>query len=152
MNELVIDMLEGFTRKGPLANPRIARLLPKQAEFLKAIPPSYGLFACDMHDPSDPEFARFPVNCLKGTEEANICPELIEACNERDHVFTVVHKHTPSAFFKTLVEPKIPAEPKFPFPPKLGEKAVILLIDKLGVLIVSRHWQITDFGDEGSDW
>jgi len=100
MNVLVVDMLEGFTRTGALASPRIEALIPKQVEFLKSLPKNaFIVFACDAHKKGDSEFKRMPVHCLKGSEEAKICPELLEAIGNRAHVR--VPKQTHSAFFNT---------------------------------------------------
>ena len=77
---MVVDMLEGFTRRGPLASPRVAALVPRQAEFLSRL--SEGdrvVFVSDAHGPNDPEFQRFPPHCLAGSDEADVCPELIRA-------------------------------------------------------------------------
>jgi len=38
VNILIVDMLEGFTRIGPLSSPRVEALLPKQVKFLESIP------------------------------------------------------------------------------------------------------------------
>ena len=51
---MVIDMLEGFTRMGPLASDRVGALLPQQAAFLQALPPqSLVVFVADEHDKDD---------------------------------------------------------------------------------------------------
>ena len=102
MNILVVDMIEGFTRKGALASPRIEALIPKQVEFLKQVPDdSFVIFACDSHSKEDSEFNRMPIHCLVGTEEANPCYELIDVVMERGLEYRIVPKRTHSAFFNT---------------------------------------------------
>jgi len=100
MNVMVIDMIEGFTRIGAMANPRVNALLPQMQAFLKSLPEgSHVMFAHDAHGPDDAEFKRFPQHALEGTEESNVCQELVDACK---HVATsFVPKTTHSAFHKT---------------------------------------------------
>ena len=103
MNVLVVDMIEGFTRTGALASPRVEALIPKQVEFLKSLPSdAFIVFACDAHGPSDYEFKRMPVHCMAGSKEAEICPELLEAVSHiAEGNVVVVPKRTHSAFFGT---------------------------------------------------
>lgn len=102
MNVMIIDMIEGFTRIGALASPRIEALIPKQVAFLEAIPlDSNVIFACDCHGPGDPEFKRMPKHCEKGTKEAEICPELLLVIHRRKLPYSVIPKTTHSAFFNT---------------------------------------------------
>lgn len=100
MNVMVIDMIEGFTRIGAMANPRVNALLPRMEAFLKSLPEeSHVMFAHDSHGPDDAEFKRFPVHALAGTDESKVCQELVDACN---HVTTsFVPKTTHSAFYET---------------------------------------------------
>lgn len=103
MNLLIVDMLEGFTRQGVLASPRVEALIPKQVEFIRKMPDcSYVLFACDSHMPDDSELRRMPIHCMKGTAEAAICPEIFNAvANERRFRYDIIEKTTHSAFFGT---------------------------------------------------
>ena len=101
MNVLVIDMIEGFTRIGAMANPRVKALLLPMVAFLESLPEgSHVIFAYDAHGPDDAEFKRFPVHALAGTEESKVCQELIDACS---HATTIhfVPKTTHSAFYET---------------------------------------------------
>ncbi len=102
MNILVVDMIEGFTRKGALASPRIEALIPKQVAFLKQVPDdSFVVFACDSHLKEDSEFNRMPIHCLAGTEETNICHELMDVVLERGLEYKIIPKTTHSAFYQT---------------------------------------------------
>jgi nicotinamidase/pyrazinamidase len=99
---LVLDMLEGFTRTGPLAWPRVGALLPKQAEFLSSLPAdSLVVFLADRHRPDDVEFDRFSRHCVEGTREAEICPELLKACERAGVQPVIVSKTTFSGFYQT---------------------------------------------------
>lgn len=105
MNILIVDMIEGFARKGALASPRVEALIPKQVEFLKQVPEdSLIVFACDSHYPGDSELKRMPPHCMAGTEETVICPELLAVVEERGLVYEQVLKQTHSAFFETMMD------------------------------------------------
>jgi nicotinamidase-related amidase len=101
----VIDISEGFTRVGPLSSPRIDRLVPGQAAFLRSLPSgTLVVFANDEHDPDDFELRRFPPHCMRGTKEAEIRVELLEAARQADARIEIVRKHTFSAFLNTGFE------------------------------------------------
>ena len=101
-NILIIDMIQGFTNKGPLASLNISNLIAKQVDFLKRVDSdSRVYFACDAHKIDDVEFERHPVHCLDGTDESLVCPELIQACIKQKLEFNIVRKRTYSAFFQT---------------------------------------------------
>ena len=77
---LVVDMLVGFLEAGHNLYcgdgareiiPNVKRLI--EGEQAKG---SQVFFICDSHRPDDLEFEMFPVHCVKGTEEAEIIPEL----------------------------------------------------------------------------
>ncbi len=98
-------MIEGFTRIGPLASPRIEALIPKQVDFLEKIPKDTVIFfACDAHEDDDPEFQLMPKHCRRGTEEAEICPELSEVCEFRGLQYYISPKTSHCAFFHTGLE------------------------------------------------
>ena len=99
---MVIDMLEGFTRIGPLASERVDALVPKQAEFLRNLPAgSLVVFLADAHRPDDFELKRFPPHCLEGTKEAETRPELLEAARAAGARIEIVRKRTFSGFYGT---------------------------------------------------
>jgi nicotinamidase-related amidase len=102
MQVMIIDMLEGFTRLGPLASERINVLIPGQTAFLRALPPnSLIVFVGDEHDPQDSELKRFPPHCLRGTAEAKIRQELLEAAEQSHARIEIVRKHQFSGFINT---------------------------------------------------
>lgn len=102
---MVIDMSEGFTRVGPLCSPRVDRLVPRQAAFLRGLSEgSLVVFANDEHDPDDFELRRFPPHCMRGTKEAEIRTELLEAARQAGAQVEIVRKHTFSAFHDTRFE------------------------------------------------
>ncbi len=104
---IVVDMLRGFLEEGrPLDFGGTARdIIP----FVRGRVAAYCnagkavLFLADNHAPDDAEFSRFPPHCIKGTEEAEIVPELADwAFPER-----VVPKTRYSGFFETDLEQRI---------------------------------------------
>ena len=79
---IVVDMVNGFVKKGALASPNslaindtVARLA---AGFGRAGMPVVCL--CDTHRPSSPELTVYPEHCLEGTEEAELTSEIADAC------------------------------------------------------------------------
>ncbi len=109
---MVVDMLEGFTRIGPLASPRVDALVPVQAAFLRALPPdSLVVFVCDAHETNDVEFQRFPPHCLRGDKQAEIRAELLEAARAAHARVEIVEKTTFSGFFRTRLDEIVAAAP-----------------------------------------
>lgn len=78
---VIVDMLLGFTRLGPLKSPRVDALTGPIARFLTALEGA-GLRTAyrleDAHTDHAGEFAVYPRHCLAGTEEAEPVPELLE--------------------------------------------------------------------------
>jgi nicotinamidase/pyrazinamidase len=77
---LVVDMVRGFCEEGrPLyvgdtirqTIPNVRRLLAEEKTKGSRI-----IFLCDNHAPDDREFEMFPPHCIRGSEEAEIIPEL----------------------------------------------------------------------------
>jgi nicotinamidase-related amidase len=58
-------------------------------------------FICDTHDPDDLEFQMFPVHCVRGTEEAEVIPELSAFAGE------LIRKRRYSAFFETDLDRRL---------------------------------------------
>ncbi len=105
MQVMVIDMLEGFTRHGPLASPRVDALVPRQAAALRSLPPgSLVVFVSDAHGPDDFELKRFPPHCLSGTKEAEIREELLSAAAHNGARIERVGKTTFSGFYGTNLD------------------------------------------------
>jgi len=102
---IVVDMLVGFAREGPLASPRVDALAAPIAAFLRALAAA-GVTACwrleDAHTPDAGEFAVYPPHCLAGTSEAQALPELLEV--DLFRTATVVKKNALSAFDRVDLE------------------------------------------------
>jgi nicotinamidase/pyrazinamidase len=104
---LVVDMVRGFLEPGHNLYcgdesrdiiPAVHGLLEREKSAGSEI-----LFISDHHDPDDLEFQIFPVHCLKGTEEPEVVPELVEFVEESN----VIPKNRYSGFFNTDLEQRL---------------------------------------------
>ena len=77
---LVVDMLVGFLEAGHnlYCGDEARSIIPNVKRLIEAEQAKGGkvFFICDTHDPDDLEFKMFPVHCIRGTEEAEVIPEL----------------------------------------------------------------------------
>ena len=97
---LVVDMLKGFLEPGHnLYHEESRRIIPHSLELVQRekAAGSEILFLADNHDPDDLEFNIFPVNCVIGTEETEVIPELTEYVTGTN----LVPKKRYSGFFNT---------------------------------------------------
>jgi nicotinamidase/pyrazinamidase len=96
---LIIDMLKGFLEPGhPLYCGDQARaIIPRIRAVAERELGNGGhlFFICDNHAPDDLEFQMFPPHCIRGTEEADVIPEL------RDLPAEVIPKTRYSGFYNT---------------------------------------------------
>ncbi|ENY68538.1 Hypothetical protein, putative hydrolase of the Isochorismatase family [Metamycoplasma auris 15026] len=88
----VIDMLNGFAKKGNLASKRINKLIPKIANYLQKNVDADNIFFCDAHSENDIEMLSYPSHCLKGTPESQIVSEL------EKYAKTIIKKNTTNSF------------------------------------------------------
>lgn len=71
----VVDLIKGFTAKGPLSSPRVGALVPRVVGLLER---AHGLgmrwfvILQDAHPPDSPEFGDLPPHCVIGTDEAEM--------------------------------------------------------------------------------
>jgi nicotinamidase-related amidase len=75
---LSVDVINGFCNTGPLASPRVARIVPPiQALFQSAW--DYGVrhfvLIQDTHDPDAAEFNQWPAHCVRGSIESEAVAE-----------------------------------------------------------------------------
>lgn len=105
---IVVDMQDGFLTPGRnlyvgdggrTIIPRVVALVAKEQREGTRV-----LFTADTHEPDDSEFLMFPPHCIKGTEEAEIIPELQPYATE------IVRKRRYSAFFETDLEGTLAGE------------------------------------------
>lgn len=76
-----VDVIEGFTRQGALASPRVTAIIPDIVTLLGrltalGVPTTQVAFVQDAHPEDAQEFAAYPPHCVKGSEEAEAVHEL----------------------------------------------------------------------------
>jgi len=70
-----VDMVNGFVKTGAMADPYIQHIIPEHIKLMKENEGSI-VIVKDTHEPDCREFKRYPVHCVKGTEEAELADEL----------------------------------------------------------------------------
>jgi nicotinamidase-related amidase len=89
------DMIVGFCSQGALASERVGSIVPALVELCRR---TYDLgvrdfvFAQDTHELDAPEFAAWPVHCVRGSAESEMIAEL-QALPFADQ-FTIVEKNS----------------------------------------------------------
>lgn len=87
----VIDMVNGFTEEGALADPAIARIASDIRSLINTLDCA-SVFVCDSHPPHTREFEAYPPHCVIGTAEAEIASSLA------DLAAVVLKKNSTNAF------------------------------------------------------
>ena len=107
------DMIVGFCDSGSLASERVDALTAPVVDLFRraqALGVRHFVLAQDTHDPGTPEFAAWPVHCLRGTEEAETIPEL-KALPFADG-FTVIEKNSLHPAHETAFDAWLDAHPE----------------------------------------
>lgn len=75
---VVVDMVNGFIKKGAMADPYINHITPKLINLIeKTLNKEEGVaFIKDTHNINSSEFKKFPVHCVKGSGEEEVIDEL----------------------------------------------------------------------------
>lgn len=74
---IIVDMVNGFVRKGNMADKYIEHIIPEQIRLIENLTDDERLvFIKDTHEKECREFDRYPVHCVRGTEEAEVVHEL----------------------------------------------------------------------------
>ncbi len=73
-----VDMINGFVKKGAMADSYIKHIIPEQVKQMKMIKEKGGIIAIikDTHKENCREFNRYPAHCIEGTEEVELVDEL----------------------------------------------------------------------------
>ena len=76
-----VDVIEGFTRQGALASPRVTAIVPNIVTLVNSldklgVPASQIAFVQDTHPQDAEEFTAYPPHCIEGTSEAEAVSEL----------------------------------------------------------------------------
>jgi len=85
-----VDVIEGFTRRGALASPRVTAIIPNIVALLgqlseMGVPTTQIAFVQDAHPEDAQEFTAYPPHCVKGTPEAEAVREFQALPNWRDY-------------------------------------------------------------------
>ena len=75
---ILVDLVNGFAKEGPLASPRIGSLVGASVELLRRCR-QRGITCiafADTHTPDSLELQSYPSHCLRGSEESALCAEL----------------------------------------------------------------------------
>lgn len=73
-----VDMVNGFVKKGAMADSYIEHIIPEHIKLMKQIKEKEEAIAIikDTHKENCREFNRYPAHCVEGTEEADLIDEL----------------------------------------------------------------------------
>jgi nicotinamidase-related amidase len=107
------DLVVGFCYEGPLSSPRVARIVPPNAElFQKAYAAGVRHFVLtqDAHLPDAIEFGSYAPHCVAGSREAETVSELL-ALPFADR-FTVIPKDSIDSFISTSLDAWLEAHPE----------------------------------------
>lgn len=94
---IVIDMVNGFTKEGPLSSHRVGALIPGVVSLMEEAKANgmRMLAFADAHRPDSLEFAHFPPHCVKGTNESKVVHEIKEVGG-----YTLVEKETTNGYLE----------------------------------------------------
>lgn len=95
---IIIDMVNGFIKEGPMSSPRIQTIIPPIRDLM-ACSKDQGfpmLAFADSHDEASIEFISYPPHCLAGTSESEIVDELKEVGG-----YELILKGSTNAFLET---------------------------------------------------
>lgn len=102
---LVVDMVNGFVKDGPMSSPRVGALNKKLASLCKACSDRgiKVLAFADTHSMDSPEFSAYPPHCLQGDWESEVTEEISRSC-----VYTRISKNSTNGFlepeFRTWIQ------------------------------------------------
>ena len=91
---IVIDMINGFAKKGNLASDRVKNLIPKISELLSNKNNLNKIFICDAHSEKSIEFQSYPLHALYESEESQVVDELLPYLDDET---IVLHKNSTNA-------------------------------------------------------
>ena len=94
---IVVDMVNGFAKKGNMADPNIQHITPECERLVKEfLEKGYQvIYITDCHKENCSEFFKFPVHCVEGTDEA----EMVDALKKYQDRVIVIKKNSTSAMF-----------------------------------------------------
>ncbi len=77
---IIIDVVNGFAKEGPMSSPRITGIVPNIVGIIKKVDKLgiQKLFFGDSHTENSPEFDSYPVHCMVDTWESEVVDEIKE--------------------------------------------------------------------------
>ncbi len=77
---IIVDMVNGFVKEGPMSSSRIQTIIPTISDLMKRakVQNIEMLAFADCHEPTSIEFDAYPPHCLVGSTESEIIDELKE--------------------------------------------------------------------------
>ncbi len=94
---IVVDMVNGFVKKGNMADPNIQHITPECERLVKEfLEKGYQVvYITDCHKENCNEFFKFPVHCVESTDES----EMVDALKKYQDKVIVIKKNSTSAMF-----------------------------------------------------
>ncbi len=134
----VVDTVNGFYHEGALQSDRVRRTVDPIVDLLvKAHREGvrHFVFTADEHRVDTPEFTDFPVHCIRGSEEAEIIPELRQL--PFASLFTIIRKPTISSAIGTSLDRWLAEHPDITHRVVVGDGT------DLGVYQMAMHLKLT---------
>lgn len=105
---IVVDMINGFVKEGPLSSPNAVAINGQVASLLKTCNSLNIKAICfaDCHTNESPEFFTYPVHCLASTVEACVTDEI--ALGD----YTLIHKNSTNGFLEPAFAQWLAANPE----------------------------------------
>lgn len=110
---IMVDIINGFLRMGPLASPRVEKIVPHVTAVLQTAWKAGVrkiVHATDSHDPFAVEFDNYPPHCIKGTSESEPVDEL-KALPFADAI-EIIPKNSISSGINTALEDWVVVHPE----------------------------------------
>ena len=110
---IAVDLVKGFTTRGPLASKRIAAVVPRVRQLMRRGHDEGVrgfLFLNDSHPPDSPEFQCWPCHCVAGSEESELDGSL--ATLPFAHQFQVFEKRSLDGALGTGLLPWLEQHPE----------------------------------------
>ncbi len=108
---MIVDMINGFVKEGPLADPAICSIIKPIEQIIKDfIQKKDPVIAfCDAHDTNAKEFEVFLPHCIKGTKESELIEEFLPYKDD----MIVFEKNSVNSFFAPGFENWLNDQPVF---------------------------------------
>ena len=99
---VVVDMVNGFVKEGPLHDEKIMDIVPNINTLIENRKDADIIVLEDCHEKGCAEFNTFPAHCIKGTAESKTIDELqyLFDKNMTPNLWAVVRKNSTNGFFE----------------------------------------------------